>query len=265
MLISLCKGVRQQWFYHLENCTLASTSIIHWITVTLKSAQRRFCWLSWTDSWIKKSKLRWEPLSSAFSYFFFFYHPSSFFSPGKVAIQSSLERKINSLVIHKNVNATSVPLGTSVCAVWDHSGLSMWLWTCDKWPHCFWYSILCQICYVHLNKYLCNIYMKANHTHTHKMRTHSLLTCPHTSSAVDLSCVMETGVRYCVMCVGVISLGKRTKDLTEAAREPTITAWNITAVNEAALWQEGSWAPVSDSTHIRTSSAGTKMGGIVNS
>lgn len=64
--------------------------------------------------------------------------------------------------------------------------------------------------YIHLNA----------HTHTHQF----LLTCPHTCTTVDLSCVMETGVRYCVMCVGVISLGKRTKDLTEAARGPTITA-----------------------------------------
>lgn len=86
------------------------------------------------------------------------------------------------------------------------------------------------------------------HTHTFKAHTSVLALMPtHTCSTVDLSCVMETGVRYCVMCVGVISLGKRTKDLTGAARGPTITAWNITAVKEPSLWQEESWAPVSDS------------------
>ena len=75
-----------------------------------------------------------------------------------------------------------------------------------------------------------HIYMKAcTHTHTHaNAHTHTsalLAHMPtHARTTVDLSCVMETGVRYCVMCVGVISLGKRTKDLTGAARGPTITA-----------------------------------------
>lgn len=165
-------------------------------------------------------------------------------------MQSSLERKINRLVFHRNANAASVPLGTSVCVVLDHSGLSVQLWTHDKWPHClstFNNYILCQICSVHLYTYLCstNIFT----THLHKS-VHTFIPCSHahTHTTVDLSCVMETGVRYCVMCVGVISLGKRTKDLTGAATGPTITAWNLTAVKEPSVWQEENWAPVSDST-----------------
>lgn len=67
----------------------------------------------------------------------FFYHLPSFFSPGKVGIHSSLERKINTLVIHKNANATLVPLGTSVCVVGDRSGVSLQLRTHDKCPYCF--------------------------------------------------------------------------------------------------------------------------------
>lgn len=54
--------------------------------------------------------------------------------------------------------------------------------------------------------------MKAK-THIKAHTHHSLLTYPHThthmNTTVDLSCVMQTGVRYCVMCVGVISLGKK--------------------------------------------------------
>lgn len=166
-----------------------------------------------------------------------------------MAIQSSLERKINRLVIHRNVNATLVPLGTSVCVVWDHIGLSVRLWTCDKWTHClsiFSTYIPCQICSVSV---CTHIYYTFTWEYTDIKRAH-ISFCSHahnTLSTVDLSCVMETGVRYCVMCVGVISLGKRTKDLTGAARGPTITAWNITAVKEPSLWQEESWAPVSDS------------------
>jgi len=200
-----------------------------------------------------------QAFSSA-SLLFFFYHPPSFFSPGKVAIHSGLERKINRLVIHRNVNATLVPLGTSVCVAWDHSGLSARLWTCDKWPRClsiFNTYTLCQICPLYLHTCF-HIYVKAN-THKSTLPSYrSLLTCPHALSTVDLSCVMETGVRYCVMCVGVISLGKRTKDLTEVERGPTITAWNITAVKEPLHWQEESWAPVSDSTDQKLFSGQTQ-------
>lgn len=128
-----CRGIKTAFFFLLvKNHTLVLTSIAHCITATLKS-QLRFAGLAAPTVDFGGLNCGASLLISLFTFFF----PLSFFSPGKVAVHSSLRRKINRLVIHRNVNATLVPLGTSVCVAWDHSGLSVQLWTCDKWPLCF--------------------------------------------------------------------------------------------------------------------------------
>lgn len=145
--------------------------------------------------------------------FFIIFHP--FFSPGKVANYSSLERKTNRLVIHKNVNTALVPLATSVCVVWDHSGLSVQLWTCDKCSHCFQMSntdILSQICSIHLHTqtHSCShIYMRAYtyinvHTPT-KVLAH-MLTRTHHSGPV--MCHGDRGQILCDVCGGYIAWEK---------------------------------------------------------
>lgn len=56
--------------------------------------------------------MKWELIGS---WYLFFNYLELFFLPEKAAIISSLERKVCTLVIHKKVNATLIPLGTSVC------------------------------------------------------------------------------------------------------------------------------------------------------
>lgn len=156
---------------------------------------------------------------------------------------------------------TLVPLGTSVWVVWDHSGLSVWLWTCDKWPHCFSISstyltfrIRSVSSHAYLNctqKHIFTHRFTWMHTHTHKCARLQIEACSHahthaTQRTCHVSWRQGSDTVWCVR--ELYRLGKRTKDLTEAARGPTITAWNITAVKEPWLWQEESWAPASDST-----------------
>lgn len=159
-------------------CTLASTSIIHRITVIPKSTL-----MLATLAGLCRSEPKQEPMGSL--YFFFFYHLPSVFS-GKVAVLSSLEGKINRLVIHKNVNATLVPLGTSVCVVWDHSGSSMQLWTCYKCPHCFHiFNIPGQICSVNF------------HTHTHTKTHMQAYLIPHFHESIHAQKCAHTHDRPC--------------------------------------------------------------------
>lgn len=200
-LISSCRGIRKRRFWLAKYCTLASTSIILWITVTLKSPPLRFAGLAGLT--VGFGGLNCGGSLSHQPPHVFFYHLPSFFSPGKVATRSSLERKINRLVIHKNVNATLAPLGTSVCAVWDHSGLSAWLWTYDKWPHCF--SIVNTYCarYAHTHIYL-RIYMKALAL-THRSPAH-MPTHMHRSGPV--MCHGDRGQILCDVCGGYIAWEK---------------------------------------------------------
>lgn len=89
-------------------------------------AQRQLCWFSGlTVPTVGYGGLSCGGSLSHQSPQIFFNISHLFSHQGKVAMQSSLERKINRLAVHRN--ATTVPLGTSVCVVLDHSGLSVQL------------------------------------------------------------------------------------------------------------------------------------------
>lgn len=157
-------------------------------------------------------------------------------------IASRWERR---LAIHKNVNATLVPLRTSVCGLRSQQVVSA---TLNMWQvlllfHVFSTGILNQM---QINTHLLTDLLKSVHT---QINVHNSPGLNVHRPSPQWTCHVSGRQGSDTVCFvwGLYRLGKRTKDLTEAVWGPTITAWNITAAKELLLWQEENWAPVSDS------------------
>lgn len=162
-------------------------------------------------------------------------------------ITSRWERR---LAIHKNVNATLVPLRTSVCGLRSQQvvGATLNMWQVLLLSHVFSNGILNQMQIFCKNTHLLTDLLKSVHTHKCVHKHNSLGLNVHRPSP-QWTCHVSGRQGSDTVCFvrGLYRLGKRTKDLTEAVWGPTITAWNITAAKEVLLWQEENWAPVSDS------------------
>lgn len=131
-----------------------------------------------------------------------------------VTIASRWERRLG---IHKNVNATLVPLRTSVCGLRSQQVVSATLnmWQVLSLSHVFSTGILNQIQIYRKNSHLLTDLLKSVHTHIN-VRTSTIVlawmfTGPHRSGPV--MCLRDRGQILCALCGGYIAWEKRLKIL----------------------------------------------------
>lgn len=167
-----------------------------------------------------------------------------------MTILSYCERR---LAVHKNVNATLVPLRTSVCGLRSQQVVNATLniWQVLSLFHTFSTCILnpTQIRSPHKNTHLLTALHKRAHSQINECTKTIVLAWMFTGTyhSGPVMCLGDRGQILCDLCGGYIAWEKGLKILLRLCRGPTITAWTITAAKELSLWQEENWAPASDS------------------